>query len=204
MAIKEPPGSPEVLDRVFPELELVVEAEDTEGQEEEGRRLLEQLKLQEGQQGAAGAQQADPAADPADVTEQEIDEIEGLTSAERQQFAHFQAVLQGEPGQVLRYCFEAGAQPLWPSTLNLPRPADIPCCERCGAPRRFEFQVLPTLINSLETDPEDPESIDFGSIAVYTCSASCSPPEGEGPLTGPDGKVVSRAYAEEFCWALPG
>lgn len=51
------------------------------------------------------------------------------------------AQIAQEPSQCLRYCFEPGAAPLWPSTKRVPAAADIPRCERCGAERRFEFQV---------------------------------------------------------------
>ena len=56
-------------------------------------------------------------------------------------FAHFAAVVAEAPGQCLRYCFDEGAEPLWPSRHNIPTPQDIPDCQHCGTPRRFEFQV---------------------------------------------------------------
>lgn len=121
-----------------------------------------------------------------EVTEEDMRAVELLSSKERRQFAHFQAVIDKEPEQVLRYCFQEGARPLWPSTLRVPTAEDIPNCSCCGAARRFEFQVLPTLINFLEVDATDPDSADWGMIAVYTCSASCTPKEG--------------GYAEEFVW----
>ena len=46
-----------------------------------------------------------------------------------------------EPGQCVRYCFDAGAVPIWPSPHHVPTPGDVPACERCGAERRFEMQV---------------------------------------------------------------
>ncbi len=58
------------------------------------------------------------------------------------QFAHFAAVVAEAPGQCLRYCFDEGAQPLWPSCKHIPTPEDIPPCPHCGTPRRFEFQVI--------------------------------------------------------------
>lgn len=53
----------------------------------------------------------------------------------------FQARVSCAPDQVIRYCFKDGAAPLWPSPANLPALADVPPCKRCGAPRKFEFQV---------------------------------------------------------------
>jgi len=71
------------------------------------------------------------------------------------------------PSQVLRY--RRGGRPLW--TRSSPKPTDIPNCPRCGAPRHFEFQLLPQLLYYLKLHDE----IDFGTLAVYTCDASCDP-----------------------------
>lgn len=43
--------------------------------------------------------------------------------------------------QVLRYCFQEGAEPLWPNPRPVPKGTDIPHCSQCGGTRRFEFQV---------------------------------------------------------------
>jgi hypothetical protein len=53
----------------------------------------------------------------------------------------FQARTARAPEQVLRYCFQPGAAPLWPSHTHRPEPGDIPLCTHCGAQRQFEFQV---------------------------------------------------------------
>jgi hypothetical protein len=53
----------------------------------------------------------------------------------------FQARTALAPEQGLRYCFQPGAAPLWPSASHVPSAADIPPCPHCGAQRRFEFQV---------------------------------------------------------------
>ena len=76
--------------------------------------------------------------------------------------------------------------------------ADILPCPLCGSARRFEFQVLPHLVHYLGQDAEASESLDFGTIAVYTCSASCDPRRGL-----PEEEGLSGAYAEEFVWVLP-
>lgn len=59
----------------------------------------------------------------------------------RRTFAHFAAVVGDSPDQCIRYCFEEGAEPLWPSERHVPLPKDIPPCPHCSTPRRFEFQV---------------------------------------------------------------
>ena len=56
-------------------------------------------------------------------------------------FAQFAAVVATAPEQCVRYCFDEGAEPLWPSTRQVPQPQDIPPCPHCGTPRRFELQV---------------------------------------------------------------
>ena len=84
-----------------------------------------------------------------------------------------------------------------------PRPraagAAVPAC---GAPRWFEFQILPQLLGAIEPEadggggdgaatgnPLAPSagSLDWGTACVYTCSASCA---------GADG----GEYAEEYVW----
>ena len=52
------------------------------------------------------------------------------------------------------------------------------------------MQVLPQLLHHMDLDAEDPESSDWGCIAVYSCPKSCS-------------NFVSSeksAYTEEFVW----
>lgn len=61
-------------------------------------------------------------------------------------FAHFAAVVAEAPGQCLRYCFDEGAEPLWPSPQHTPTPQDIPPCQHCGTSRRFEFQVTSLIL----------------------------------------------------------
>ncbi len=82
--------------------------------------------------------------------------------------------------------------PLWFSTAHQPTPSDIPPCSRCGAPRVFELQLMPQALHYL-LPPSGAEevgvSIDFGTLAVYTCSKSC--PLGAEP------------FAKEVAWVQP-
>ncbi len=48
---------------------------------------------------------------------------------------------------------------------------------------------MPQLLNELDTDASDAAAPDWGTIAVYTCSASCTPP--------------GTAYAQEFAFVQP-
>ena len=72
---------------------------------------------------------------------------------------HFQAVTSTHSGQVLRYCIDEGAQPLWGRAT--PRPTAVPPCSRCGAPRRFEFQILPQMISFLGIDDARDDAVDW-------------------------------------------
>ncbi|XP_037076921.1 programmed cell death protein 2-like [Pollicipes pollicipes] len=99
-------------------------------------------------------------------------------------FTRFRKRVAREPEQVVRYW--RGGAPLWVSSRRVPAAADVPAC-RCGAARQFEFQVLPQLLNHLDLD-ETGDSVDWGTLAVYTCSDSCQPPAGE------------PAYAAEVVW----
>ena len=58
---------------------------------------------------------------------------------------------------------------------------DAPC---------INLQVMPQLLNELGIDASDEAAPDWGTIAVYTCSASCAPSTGS-------------AYAQEFAFVQP-
>ncbi|KAJ8963929.1 hypothetical protein NQ314_005258 [Rhamnusium bicolor] len=66
--------------------------------------------------------------------------------------------------------------PLW--IAREPVPDNIPNCDYCGGPRRFEFQIMPQLLSILKEN-----DLDWGVIAVYTCLDSC---------------VADNSYKEEF------
>ena len=55
------------------------------------------------------------------------------------------------------------------------------------------LQVLPQLLHYMDVDAEDPESPDWGCIAVYSCPNSCTP----------TGKDDQSSYMEEFAWVQP-
>jgi len=94
--------------------------------------------------------------------------------------------------------------PLWISSMNkLEGP--IPPCDNCGAPRLFEIQIMPQILSYVlqglkatvsATGPAGIEGVDldFGTLAIYTCSKSCiekSTYEGASP------------YIEECVWVQP-
>ncbi|KAL9921499.1 zinc finger protein RP-8 [Glossina fuscipes fuscipes] len=94
-------------------------------------------------------------------------------------FFKFRKECNKEPEQIIRY--KRNGLPLWITDVQktvASQLKEIPLCEYCGGERKFEFQIMPQLLNYLNDD-----GIDWGTLAIYTCSRSCPLPVG---------------YAEEF------
>ncbi|XP_031702460.1 programmed cell death protein 2 [Anarrhichthys ocellatus] len=144
---------------LFPESELVIEPEeekdtkDTEEEEEEEEKGIEDC----------------PSLADA-LAETDLEEMALHETEDNKVFQRFKKRIAPEPHQVVRY--SRGGSPLWVSSQHIPSDQDIPACT-CGAKRTFEFQVMPQLLNSLCVDSTG-ASIDWGTLAVYTCSASCN------------------------------
>jgi len=151
--------------------------------------------------------------------------------------------------------FDDDSQPLWIRSDH--QPAEIPPCPYCHAPRAFEFQLMPQMLNFLRdsrpmalaspaettntyqaakhaliaaqsiianTDPSqippsfadtkakamevlqadlykgDDYLVDWGIVAIYSCTKSCSGGMAAGKGQGPHGL---GAYREEFAWLQP-
>ena len=79
-------------------------------------------------------------------------------------------------GEVIRYCSydnnQSDSEPLWLSYQNKPN-LPIPKCQYCGSDRRFEFQVMPQILNKIVVS-ESEASLDWGTLVIYTCAKSCS------------------------------
>ncbi|XP_008404036.1 programmed cell death protein 2 [Poecilia reticulata] len=146
---------------LFPESELVIEPE--EGGEE-GDDAQREGGGEEEQRSTEGPSLADTLAE-ADLEEMALHETE-----DNKVFQRFKKKIASEPHQVIRY--SRGGRPLWVSSSHVPADEDIPPCT-CGANRAFEFQVMPQLLNSLCVDSTG-ASIDWGTVTVFTCSASCN------------------------------
>ncbi|KAL9680824.1 hypothetical protein QQ045_012603 [Rhodiola kirilowii] len=117
-----------------------------------------------------------------DSTKAFMDALEG--DDDKKSWATFQERIGKAPEQVLRYCRTPGAKPLWPMASGRPSKADIPNCNHCGGDLTYEFQILPQLLYYFRVQ-NDADSIDWETIAVYTCQASCD----GGP-----------SYKDEFAW----
>ncbi|XP_062083287.1 uncharacterized protein LOC133789415 isoform X2 [Humulus lupulus] len=103
---------------------------------------------------------------------------------ERKSWLSFEERIAWAPEQVLRYCKTPDAKPLWPMSSGRPSKDGIPKCSHCSGPLRFEFQILPQLLYYFHVR-NDKDSLDWATIAVYTCEASCD---------------SSVAYKEEYAW----
>lgn len=72
--------------------------------------------------------------------------------------------LRANPNQVLRYAYAdkpLRVHPQWTCE---------PAVCACGAPRRFELELLPTLIYFLQSNRME----DFATVAVFSCDRSCA------------------------------
>lgn len=106
-------------------------------------------------------------------------------------FLRFQKRIQIEPSQILRYArTDKDAPPPLPLWVNdADRPLSVPACELCGSERTFEFQIMPQLLHYVGGDAC---GLDFGTVVVYSCDASCD--------LGQDGEKGSGGLVEEFIW----
>jgi pre-rRNA-processing protein TSR4 len=100
----------------------------------------------------------------------------------------FQDRLRRLPRQVIRYA--RGGAPLWSAPDKSKKSGkkvwSVPPCEHCQQARTFEFQVLPSILETLEVDNHGgnranqtmglddmlTDGMNFGSIAVFACNNS--------------------------------
>mmetsp|Transcript_50377 Transcript_50377/g.79864 ORF Transcript_50377/g.79864 Transcript_50377/m.79864 type:complete len:405 (+) Transcript_50377:147-1361(+) len=109
-----------------------------------------------------------------DIVVGDSDQVE--EEEDRQWFIEFQSCLERSPSQVVRYSW--GGRPLWITSPpeEASNPSWPPRCGQCGAPRKFEAQLLPTLfyqIRKLCPDRVGDVDIEWGTILIYTCSRDC-------------------------------
>ncbi|XP_068144274.1 programmed cell death protein 2 [Drosophila tropicalis] len=148
----------------FPEFEIVMEANPEESNAEPGKdekeRLAEFKQLEA--QGKTG--------DLSNVSEAEMDKYFGQTAmtVDDKIFRHFKKQISLEPEQIIRY--QRGGNPLWITNVaeTVESQLEIEQCPNCGGERQFEFQIMPQMLTLLKD-----EQLDWGILAVYTCSKSC-------------------------------
>ncbi|KAI9261127.1 programmed cell death protein 2 [Sporodiniella umbellata] len=165
--------------RMFEEKEIVSEPEGKgeDGEEEKQQEAFSKENNPEVTQPESRA--LVPAGDEAEEdTKVQVDDT----------FLQFQLRIQLYPSQVIRYdrveYDMPEREPLWVQANY--KPESIPNCEHCHGPRTFEFQILSTLLNYIGVNHIASDSLDWGSLYIYSCKANCS--------AGNDG------YAEEVVW----
>ncbi|CAH1792294.1 unnamed protein product [Owenia fusiformis] len=155
---------------MFPEYELLIEDEEEYEEQEE---KSEAEKMSDFSRVVGSGLVSDVGNEPGAVkdlekmalTDDEVDE----------QFEEFRKRIAQEPEQVLRY--NKGGTPLWISSQDKLGKKSVPQCQYCNGPRQFEFQILPQMLTHLDVDSLQ-DSLDWGTLVVYTCSRSCS----KGPV----------------------
>lgn len=171
---------------LFEEYEVTNDTEpqrDTEKEIAKGKMLLKQYQRAEKKRAKKGIKD-----------EYEYDDSFGTATKEIHidpQFEKFELRVSREPEQVVR--FDGEPTPLWATSSNQPSADlhEIPPCESCGGKRQFELQIMPQLLYFLKSNDDVKNSIEFGTLAVYTCAASCS------------SKKEGQPYLAEFVWRQP-
>ncbi|PRP79469.1 hypothetical protein PROFUN_12595 [Planoprotostelium fungivorum] len=87
-------------------------------------------------------------------------------------FNKFQKRVEKNPEQILRY--SPNGQVLYTTENDAP---EVPPCPLCQSPRRFEMQILPTLISlgGIQWNNRgESGNFEFGNVILFTCPNSCT------------------------------
>lgn len=84
-------------------------------------------------------------------------------------FAEYSKACEYFDDPVVQYCFHGLTKPLYYSSYDQFEPTKVPKCQLCGAKRWLEFQINNTILQ----EHSDLLDLDWGIIAVYSCSKSC-------------------------------
>lgn len=172
---------------VFPEYELEIdhEPDSTKAVNEYEAKLLADFEARkaQGANAAATGEESDVFTDDSeiDVSQQELNDALGSTADQDKHYIRFLTRVALAKDQVLRYGrWQDPSSVLWVhSSMVLADDTAIPPCPRCGAARKFEFQVLPQLLSYLHVDQASSlqqigeKSCEWGTLVVYTCTSSC-------------------------------
>lgn len=165
--------------RIFTEKEIVSEpegkGEDAEEEEEQQAFFKENNPEQASSDSTALVLAGDEAEEDTEVA---VDDT----------FLQFQLRIQLYPDQVIRYdrveYDMPKREPLWVQANY--KPESIPECDHCHGPRTFEFQILSTLLNYIGVNHIAVDSLDWGSLFIYTCKQNCA--------------LGKDVFAEEVLW----
>ncbi|XP_064469519.1 programmed cell death protein 2-like [Ornithodoros turicata] len=167
------PSGTETSKLLFPQFELVTEPEEEDDDDDDD--VDERKRLSEYQDFVS----KHPECKESPSQLKDIQDLQNMAATCKDKaFWKFRKETRKAPEQVLRY--ELGGTPLWVSSEGVPK--DIPRCD-CGAERRFEFQVMPQLLNTISGS--DPDGVDWGTLTVFSCKKSC---------------CCGTAYKEEYAW----
>jgi pre-rRNA-processing protein TSR4 len=107
-----------------------------------------------------------------ELTQRDYSEAIGNSAPDTIYSKFLRRVQRGGANQVLRYSRWSGT-PLAVGRAGSINESDIPQCGYCGAPRRFEFQILPQLLHYLHVDC----STNLVDISTSTAAADGLPDE---------------------------
>jgi len=169
----------------FPEFEIVMAGDDgpevsDEGsdEDEDGEDEVESSEME-------NFRQLEREGKTGQLTQEDLAQFDVKEDAELKKF---RKAIRSAPDQVVRYA-RGKRRPLWVSNENTPE--EIPACQLCSGERVFEFQIMPQALNHMGLEEGiDSESLDWGTLAIYTCKESCQPTD-------------SPAYKTEFVWRQP-
>ena len=132
------------------------------------------------------------------LTQKDYDNALGNESMEAEYLAFLARVRRGGVDQVLRYCRwddESGPLPISAAAARDAIENPPPPCSKCGAPRKFEFQVMPQLLSYLAVDKSttvDNPTVDEARKAV----AANAPPAQEKDLA----YIFRNREGEDLDW----
>ena len=100
---------------------------------------------------------------------------------------------------------------------QMPQHGEI-TCKSCGSPTVFEFQLMPPLVYILQQSKKRTESVaagactssansvEFGTVLIYTCSRSCWPRNEENEfreerifvLADPENEIIRNTFHDYY------
>lgn len=179
-ALKKAKGCHENTDLsncIYQESELVVEEEPMEQSDKESN--VEVDDINKSSMFADTVDKSDELLEQSDLNEIAGSGAEGTSDPWTLEFYTRIGRANGDvKSQCLRYCrwpdnrnddsddLTGNNGPLWISSVDkIASDEDVPCCEYCGAKRRFEFQIMPQIMHYLRNDPGNSNGVEAKDTA---------------------------------------